>query len=172
MHIASEAFFAENEGRWLSRHRYRAGYAAQTGRAGLISLCRAAAGPGLSRRGARGTTGPGVAPLRESSPSGDKGLPARSCPHHKAPPGPLRAPPPRERPAATGGCPPVGAAPPTTQTMPKKKKGKKGKKEKKKTPHQLQVEALTKACDEAERIYRDTRDLNARLERMRSGAWR
>ena len=49
--------------------------------------------------------------------------------------------------------------------MPKKKKGKKGKKEKKKTPHQLQVEALTKACDEAERIYRDTRDLNARLSR-------
>ena len=49
--------------------------------------------------------------------------------------------------------------------MPKKKGKKKGKKEKKKTPHQLQVEALTKACDEAERIYRDTRDLNARLSR-------
>ena len=49
--------------------------------------------------------------------------------------------------------------------MPKKKKGKKGKKEKKKTPHQLQVEALTRACDEAERVYRDTRDLNARLSR-------
>ena len=46
-----------------------------------------------------------------------------------------------------------------------KKKGKKGKKEKKKTPHQLQVEALTRACDEAERVYRDTRDLNARLSR-------
>ena len=49
--------------------------------------------------------------------------------------------------------------------MPKKKGKKKGKKEKKKTPHQLQVEALTKACDEAERVYRDTRDLNARLSR-------
>ena len=49
--------------------------------------------------------------------------------------------------------------------MPKKKKAKGQEEGEEEDPHQLQVEALTKACDEAERIYRDTRDLNARLSR-------
>lgn len=49
--------------------------------------------------------------------------------------------------------------------MPKKKKGKKGKKVKPPSAHELKVKELTEAGDAAERIYRDTRDLNERLSK-------
>ena len=89
-----------------------------------------------------------------------RGLPASSCPPQSTNRS-LRAPPPRQRrrglpSGRTRRCPP-------NNSNDAQEEGKKGKKEKKKTPHQLQVEALTRACDEAERMYRDTRDLNARF---------